>query len=435
MLPGLWRNVLGVVRTVFRFGAPVDEAARVYWDDPALALNLTNFVHDIETRASGRVQVITLAEFRANIPDLWERYRERILLIAESTIARTIGKGNTFIPQDEDTWLLLYPALTEDRAQERTDEIAAKIGDKLLGARFSAHETPLPATARLDLTEALKDDGTLDLDGLRAAVEKARRAQTRANIRAVAKPLPKKPATPGERSMAARLKVLYRPAWCQETQTMDSFFFRAFTDMGANVFDNGGPLLNVPTTIELVKMAARAFEGMRADGLRAKFAIPIQFAALDSRALPEIQRIIGEIPQRDRLLQLRIEITRAPARALIERLVNARELFRPSVREVAFIVDPFALQDHALALDHVILGADITADRDRRDDEVSQAMLMFRERAAQRVTYVMGLHSKSQLSHAVEAGIAEVGGSALHDDFTHLPKRTVTVSREELVLP
>ena len=68
--------------------------ARVYWDD-SVALTLSNLVQETETRASGRVQVISLADFREAVGELWAKYQSRILLIAESTISRMIGKGNT----------------------------------------------------------------------------------------------------------------------------------------------------------------------------------------------------------------------------------------------------------------------------------------------------------------------------------------------------
>src|SRR5436190_1016005 len=80
---------------------------RGYWDGE-IELTLSKLVRETETRASGRVQLLSLASFHDDIGELWEQYRDRILLIAETTISKRIGRGNTFIMQDEETWLLLF---------------------------------------------------------------------------------------------------------------------------------------------------------------------------------------------------------------------------------------------------------------------------------------------------------------------------------------
>jgi len=133
-------DILGRLREAVRHlagVAPEDVLVeRTYWDD-SVSLALTDLVQEAETRASGKVQVISLAEFRVAIGELWDKYESRILLIAESTISRMIGRGNTFIPQDKDTWLLLFPALPEAEALKRADAIASKIGEKLVGAQFT----------------------------------------------------------------------------------------------------------------------------------------------------------------------------------------------------------------------------------------------------------------------------------------------------------
>ena len=153
--------------------------ARVYWDD-SVALTLSNLVQETETRASGRVQVISLADFREAVGELWEKYQSRILLIAESTISRMIGKGNTFIPQGEDAWLLLFMGLPNDKAQDRADTIAATIGEKLVGAQFTAHELPLPQASKLDLTGALNADGSFNLEAVKQAISRVRKTQIKA---------------------------------------------------------------------------------------------------------------------------------------------------------------------------------------------------------------------------------------------------------------
>src|SRR4051812_36585814 len=54
--------------------------SRRYWDD-SVALTLTDLVRQEQSKASGRVQTINLADFRSAIgAELWVQYQERILL-------------------------------------------------------------------------------------------------------------------------------------------------------------------------------------------------------------------------------------------------------------------------------------------------------------------------------------------------------------------
>src|SRR4051812_13027576 len=168
--------------------APPRIQPRGYWDHD-VELTLAKLVHEAETRASGRVQLLSLASFRDDIGELWDQYRDRILLIAETTIGRRIGRGNTFIMQDEETWLLLFPGLDEHEALRRADDIARKIGEKLIGARFAPENARLPEMTKLDL--AVGANGKVSAEAMRAAV-----ARTKArNDEAFSAPLPKKTAT------------------------------------------------------------------------------------------------------------------------------------------------------------------------------------------------------------------------------------------------
>lgn len=440
---------MGRVRTAIRGFAgvsPDDSAApRVYWDD-GVPLALTDLVQEAETRASGRVQVITLAEFRAAIGELWDKYERRILLIADSTISRMIGRGNTYIPQEKDTWLLLFPALSEQDALKRADAIAARIGEKLVGAQFTELPPPLPQASKLDLNGALNADGSLNLDRLKSAVESVRQAAgaapglAKSAAKKPAKPArpaapgPAAPAAPQPKSEASQLTVSFRPAWTAETQAVDSFFFRAVRSDGAEVFGPGVPPPAGATLLDILGLATRTFTDMCERGLRATLAVPIPFGALHGAQLAEIQRMISGLPQRDRLMHLRLEITNVPLRAGAETLVPVRELFRPYVREVAFLLDPFQLADQVLALDHIMAGVEIARGVRRSDDEIFQALLVFRQRAGRRPTYALGLSSRLQVAHAITAGITQIGGAGIVGDMKKLPDQVSVIRRQDLLL-
>jgi hypothetical protein len=337
--------------------------AHAYWDGE-IALTLSKLVQETKTRASGRVQLLSLATFRAEIGELWDQYKDRILLIAETTIARRIGRGNTFIVQDEDSWLLLFPGLDEQEAQVRADAIAAVIGEKLVGARFAPEEAPLPEAAKLDLDAAVNADGSVNLEGLRAAVNRAKDKQQKifgtpvkrgsaAPARPMTAPVP-------EPSRLKELSLTYRPIWSADTQTVDTFALQAHLAHGS-VLEDGGPTINETTAIDLVRTGLEAFTAMRGAKLRAKFVLPVVASALSTRALTEVQRLITALPREDRLLTLRLAFHRLPARASLEQLIALREVFRPYAREVAFPVNPFDPTHPAFALDHIVAMADVGA--------------------------------------------------------------------------
>lgn len=434
--------------------APEDIATeRVYWDD-GVNLALTDLVQEAETRASGRVQVITLADFRAAIGELWDKYEQRILIIAESTISRMIGRGNTYIPQDKDTWLLLFSALSEQDALKRADAIAARIGEKLVGAQFTEVPPPLPQASKLDLNGAINADGTLNLDRLKSAVQNVRQAAAAAPgiakavaaktaaakaAKSVPRPTAAAPApaaaTPAPaKSEAAQFTISFRPAWTAETQAVDSFFFRANKADGSELY---GPGVIPPTgaaVVELLDLATRAFAEMCERGLRATLTVPVPYTSLNSANVAEMQKMIASLPQRERLTYLRLEVTNVPMRAGAETLVPLRELFRSYVRDVAFLLDPFQLAEQALALDHIMAGVDVSRGGRRSDDEILQALLVFRQRAGRRSTYALGLASRLQVSHALTAGIAQIGGPGVAHDLKKLPDQISVIRRQDLLL-
>ncbi len=411
---------------------------RVYWDDD-VTLALSNLVQETETRASGRVQVISLADFRAAIGELWDKYKSRILIITESTIGRMIGRGNTYIPQGEDAWLLLFPGLPEDRAQQRADAIAATIGEKLVGAQFTANETPLPTASKLDLSNARNADGSLNMDAVKAAISKIKQGQISkiavSNRPAKAAPAPVAAAGKIMQSAIEQLTPFFRPAWCAETESVDTFFFRASSEDSANIYADTALPNNDATILDLTRGAVTAFRAMCASGLQAKMAIPVPFSTLHGAALTEIQRMIAALPQRERLMRLRLEVVRIPSDVTADMLLPIRELFRPYVREVAFMVDLAMPHDQVLALDHIVLGVDVTASIPTDEDHIFQEMLMFRQRAGRRPTYILGLNNRAQVKRAIGAGFNEMSSPTLCEDVRRLPHRVPIRHRDELLAP
>ncbi|MEQ9446718.1 MAG: hypothetical protein RJS98_14220, partial [Rhodospirillaceae bacterium] len=153
------------------------------WSDDSLDLALGTLLADKESKSYGVVQAITLNQFREDLGDLWEQHQKSIFLIAETTIDRMLGKGQTAIQEDEYSWLLITPDLTQSEAASFAEHIAATIGEKLVGARFEANDDSdlTPQTSAIDLTTALSKDGSINKEAIQKAVAEARAIIARRN--------------------------------------------------------------------------------------------------------------------------------------------------------------------------------------------------------------------------------------------------------------
>lgn len=418
------------------------------WDND-LELTLSKLVTETETRASGRVQVLTLAHLRSELGDDWTQYQPKVLLIAENTIGRMIGKGNIYIQQDEDSWLLLMPSLTESEAESRADDIARALGEKLVGERFADQEPPLPQTAKVDLSSAINPDGSFNTPALKSAVKRARiglavKDAKRASTELEKAKTPSRPdtfATVGSAtqvSLFPQLTLTYRPQWDANTQSFSTFVLRAFTDTGEPIFGPGAPehiqkALNDATIIDLAKAAFADFGVLTHKRLRAIYVVPVPFAVMTRKLGAVFLRALTALPQKERLMHMRIELVNVPASTPISTLADVREMFRGRVRDVAFLTDLHSPQDNVLALDHVSIGGELRINTGASDHELFEQMDSFRRRVGARRCYVMGLRSRALASAAIKSGYDEISGTGIADDIRNLPDQLSVVQKQDLV--
>lgn len=116
-------------------------------------------------------------------------------------------------------------------------------------------------------------------------------------------------------------------------------------------------------------------------------------------------------------------------------LLPIREVFRPYVREVAFMVDLAMPHEQVLALDHIMLGIDVTGASPQDEDHIFQEMLMFRQRAGRRGTYTLGLGSRAHVKRAISAGLHEIGSPGFFEDVRRLPHHIAIMHRDEIQSP
>ncbi len=406
------------------------EESRRYWSDD-VALTLADLLNDTSTKASGRVQVLSLAQFRGHIGDLWEVYQSRILMIAETTIARMIGKGNTFIPQGDDAWLLLFPGIEQEEARGRADEIAARIGEKLVGAAFSPDPPPPPLTVLLDTAGVVRADGTLDGKALSAAIERAKR------------PAPKAPPTPPQQKAAARpasappktaFEIMMRPAWSRENENIDTYALRAMGSRGEDIIGDPQSVFTVAVALELCAAAGNLLYLMDARKLRGRLVLPLPFQMFFAPAGEELRKALANIPQKLRLHHLRVDAVRMPAATAIGDVATLREALRPMVREVGLVLEEPNADNPLLALEHATFVYDVPPSQRFDDREFHEAVAGLRIATKQRVA-ITGLRSKSLIATAMNIGFDEVGGPGLAVDQRQLPERLLTLPKRDFISP
>ena len=404
------------------------EATRLYWGDD-VALRLADLLRSIETKASGRVQVLSLAQFRAHIGDFWETYQSRILLIAETTIARMIGKGNTFIPQGEDAWLLLFPELDPQEARARADEIAARIGEKLVGEQFSPDPPPPPLSVLLDSAGVLRADGSLDGAALHAAIERARRPAPKP-----ATPPPPKPAAKPAAAPKVALNIVLRPAWSLENETIDTYALRALGPADEDMIADPQTVFTAPVALELCAAAGNLLYLMDARKMRGRLVLPLPFAMFFATAGEDLRKALLNIPQRLRLHHLRVDAVRIPAATPVADAATLREALRPLVREVGLGLDDANADNPLLALEHAVFVVDFSAQRTPDVQQFHETVGGLRLATRQRLA-VTGLRSKSLVVAAMNMGCDEIGGPGLAVDQRQLPERLSVLPKRDFMSP
>lgn len=230
------------------------------------------------------------------------------------------------------------------------------------------------------------------------------------------------------------MTLTYRPSWSVDTESLDTFSLRGFDAHGELVFgrtdtDPAGRLDDT-TIADVIKAGIGAFTTMVASNLRAKFALPVPYPIMRRRIGPALFRAVSALPQRDRLMHLRIEICGIPNNATVNELLDIREFFRGRVRDIAFLMPLGRINDQILALDHVALGADIPAAM--LEDDARRQLTAFRRMTGGRRVSAMGLRTATLVGDMVKLGFDEVTGAGLADDLRALPSRVTVMHRTTL---
>lgn len=414
-------------------------------EDDALSMTFTSLLEDRESKSYGTVQILTLSQFHQDLGDIWDKYEKNILLIAETTVDRMLGKAQTAIREDDETWLLVTPDLTPAEAENFAERIASVIGEKLIGARFEATETTetshadtTPLTGTLQITEAVQDDGTINRASISRAIANAQsvlaaRAKAERNPAETVKSKTEesKPAEaePDFVSPESGLKLQYWPAWSADAQSIDTFFCRPVSAASGSPFERDDPRQVAANAIAVARGCAVTLNGMTRDSIRAKLVAPIPYAALMSSAQRQILQAFEKLHESHRFLYLRLEIIDVPAVVTLPTLLTARQVLEPLARDIGLLTNLGNPNRVVLSASKVMIGADAaTSTGDTLSD-----LEAFHAACQGRPSYVIGLSTQQEVKTAVYAGFSEIGGSAVRPPLKKRPEGTTPMLREQLL--
>ena len=435
------------------FGGKPEETSSEpkYWDE-SVKLTLAKLVESKESRALGCVQVFSLAQFRAEIGTaLWKKYRDKILIIVETTLQKRIGRGNTVIPQGKDTWLLVMPDLTQDEAEAKSDGLAQLIGQKLVGLSFTSAELPLPQTAKLDLSGALNADGSLDVLAIQSAVARSRAAAQRAPVTRLGQKEKYKPSIKSgvksdpeapkkkekiELPPPQELRVKYLPVWSDRTQSIDTFIAQIGSEESpdTDALDLDDADQTASNCLGATELVLRSLKRLTTAKIRCVLALPIPWAIANNGALrDEFLRRMSVMPEAQRLLYVRYDILNVTASTSIEEIQTCVQAFvRAGCRDVCVSV-PWTDQHEQMGqLDRTIIRTDMTEAERTSNYSFGIQIEFFVNGSEPNITCVTGLKTRGEVSLALKSGALQVGGPGLLDPVAQPPSKVVTIPREKL---
>lgn len=420
-------------------------------------------------RYGTKVHVVSLTGIREVVgPDKWRKMAEKVQMICESAIHRHIGKGGVFGRRGEDLFVLVFSRLEPLEATARSQQIAKEIGERLLGsARFSASN--LVCFTAVDLSQAMGEDGQLDLGVLGDAVAEVRSAQgaeaeaEAEELRRSLQPSDWQPAEAERRTFASakpieamsdaavdrvepqgsyELDLL--PTWEAQGEALSSYFCRIRRQdrpqapllLGGKAYTGGqGVAFALDQTV--AAQAVHLLEGLAAEHLRCALVVPIHFTSLVTRQRMMVTGIYSRLPDGVRKLKLDLEVFGVPAEPTPSQLADVCSALKPLCRDVLLRV-PYAKFPAGLAADARFdaLGMDI----DELDDIAGADPAVLRDLAvlqqhAEGVglgSYAWNLRSRVTVRGAVRLGIGRVNGVALVKPVAK-PKAPVTVPKQRFL--
>ncbi|GGF65574.1 hypothetical protein GCM10011332_19560 [Terasakiella brassicae] len=137
-----------------------------------IAVSIEDIISEEDHEDIGKLHVLSMTEFHQALGDTWDKREDKIFRLTEGVMRDRVGQGNRWEHQSQEIYIMLFPTLSEIEADARAYDIAEEVGRKIIGDRFDGERRPLVRVAGVDPKDALKEDGSLNIEFL----EKAGRA-------------------------------------------------------------------------------------------------------------------------------------------------------------------------------------------------------------------------------------------------------------------
>lgn len=137
-----------------------------------IAVSIEDIISEEDHEDIGKLHVLSMTEFHQALGDTWDKREAKIFRLTEGVMRDRVGQGNRWEHQSQEIYIMLFPTLSEIEADARAYDIAEEVGRKIIGDRFDGERRPLVRVAGVAPKDALKEDGSLNIEFL----EKAGRA-------------------------------------------------------------------------------------------------------------------------------------------------------------------------------------------------------------------------------------------------------------------
>ncbi|MDA8232560.1 MAG: hypothetical protein M0006_14585 [Magnetospirillum sp.] len=441
--------------------------------DEAFRLAMESLAKEEDGKFRTRLHVVSLIEFREAVGDKWGRLADKVLLIADGVIHQHLGGGNLSTRPGGDFFVLVFRTCLEPEARRRTRAIAGDLGTRLVGDQLVGLDRPQILSLDVMAADAVKDDGSLDLAAIEAAIDahrasRARRPRETGPGQAAEASLPTSPTAlrspvdgdaigePGweaagsgskggddpewQRAASAaaavagqgvpplgsgtHLSVVWRPTWLAAADAIAGYHARIVrsdgdadvTREGADAYPPDAASCAVLDRAAVADVARVLTARMAADSV--SVILSLHWHTVSSVQRSVVAGALSNLGVSSRSSRLLIEIFGVPAGTSRRDLSDTVGAVRSLSRQVALRLRPGddPLLGMAARGGVSMVGIDIGARADGRGVPAGLAWLRDGAGKARLPAYVWGVQDRSHLVFALENGFAMINGPALKGD-------------------
>lgn len=367
-------------------------------------------------KATGRLKIVSLEEFRDLFKGRWEKVRHKAMAISDGIVRGAMGKDDLYVQHGEDAFLILFAGADLATSQKRAEKLAVEIRQRLLGKDKDYRGIGVTADT-IDVSKLAAENKKVTPDLLarefdhQAATQIAQEKEGQAS---------------NDTSwFTTQLSVQFRPLWNPFRQLVVAFECHPFRRSAYGVFSgsavlHGGDQDPMAVHVDAV-MAAQVIKTITGKQTANEPAImlPLHFETLKLDDFGGLMEIFKAVPQSRLLGRVAVEIIGVPearGETSIRRVLEfvKRISARTSVRLAP--EDRHAHLFKANGADTLVL--DVEADwQTQTEKQILLHILDFGKRAKAQGfhTTAYGLNSLATVRSAMQAGFSLISGRVIGD--------------------